>query len=217
MKRTPLKRKLPLKRSRFKRKPMSNELKKSNADWREAVDQNTGGQCLLSLTDPEHKCRGQGDRTRMEHHHVLTKGAHPAHKHNVLNGVCACPIAHDIFHDKGLDFVVRQIYKAGIKDVLTFVCEVKGIDMRTIEKVEQEDVEIFVKSTKSPMGLFLATLEVGKSLFITCPDIEAEKKALRSLIFYHQSRRDDNVRFSTNMGVNPKSNEHGALVTCHEK
>jgi len=126
MKRTPLKR-TPLKRTPFKRKPLTASKIAQHKDWIYQVDQHTKGRCVMDMIGLHH-CAGVGDRRMIEHHHILTKGAYPAEKHNPLNGICCCPKAHDTFHKEGLGFVLKVITNAKITQVAEYICKTKGID-----------------------------------------------------------------------------------------
>jgi len=95
------------------------------ADWMALVDKNTNGRCVMEVADKTHHCDGVAGRRKLEHHHVLTRGAYPAEKYSPLNGILCCPSSHDMFHEKGLEYTVSVIRAAKIYDVINYVCSIK--------------------------------------------------------------------------------------------
>lgn len=208
MKRSGIKRKSSLKRVSNKQR----NVRKLDAEWAKAVNENTAGRCLLSIADPSHRCQSLG--RSMEHHHVLSKQAHPEHRHNANNGVTVCPIAHAAFHSKGLAYVLDCVNRAGVSNVYAFVCATKGIEMK-ISSVTKTASFVRVKPSrkKTETSEAIASLMIGKALFIECDHTDAETRRIRTMTVYHSSRRTDGTKLSASKVFN-KDVTPGMLIEC---
>jgi predicted restriction endonuclease len=89
MKRSPLKRSTKPMRKRSRNR-FTVEAK--DRKWREAVRAKSGGRCAFPVP---HNCQGGS----IECHHIFGRQAFPHLRHEVLNGIAVCVVAHRMSHD----------------------------------------------------------------------------------------------------------------------
>ena len=210
MKRSGIKRKTALRRTSSKR----DAVIKNDRTWAEAVDANTNGKCVLALADPHHECRFFIERPKMEHHHVLSKQAHPELRHDYRNGVCACALAHSLFHSNGIKYVLDVLEKAGVYNVLKFVCEKKGFNMR-VDRVSSRASfrKISTGRKKTELSESIDALKKDETLFIQCDHDSVEMTRLRTMAAYYSKRRTDGLSITASKVVNEKTKEQGMLLS----
>jgi len=154
----------------------------------------------------------------MEHHHVLSKQAHPELRYDYRNGVCACALAHSMFHSKGIKYVLDVLDKAGVYNVLKFVCEKKGFNMR-VDKVSNSAAfrKISTGRKKTELSEAIEALKKDETLFIQCDHDSIEMTRLRTMAVYYSKRRTDGLSITASKVVNEKTKERGMLLSLKKQ